>query len=122
MNIPGPVWDTARNAPVFFIDIPFEERLTHLVEEYGNYDRERLADAIQRISKRLGGLETKNALESLAQNNVRECFSVLLAYYDKRYGKGLLNRENLSSLLTKLNCTAVQAANANLLTPNPTLT
>lgn len=123
VNIPGPLWETMRLSPVFFLDIPFEERLTHIVEEYGTFDRERLSDAIGRISKRLGGLETKNALESLAAGNVRDCFSVLLKYYDKRYLKGLHNRENLSSLLTKIECTGVNPLeNANLLTPNPALT
>jgi tRNA 2-selenouridine synthase len=119
VNIPGPLWENMRTSPVVFLDIPFEERLHHIVAEYGVFDRQRLADAIHRISKRLGGLETKNALESLEAGNVEACFSVLLKYYDKRYGKGLLNRENVSSLLTKIDCTTVQAENANLLTPNP---
>lgn len=122
VNIPAPLWETMRVSPVVFLDIPFEERLRHIVEEYGVLDRQRLADAITRISKRLGGLETKIALESLEYGNVEACFSVLLKYYDKRYGKGLLNRENLSSLLTKIDCTTVQPQNANRLTPNPTLT
>ena len=122
VNIPGPLWETMRVSPVVFLDIPFEERLRHIVEEYGVLDRQRLADAITRISKRLGGLETKIALESLEGGNVEACFSVLLKYYDKRYGKGLLNRENLSSLLTKIDCITVQPQNADLLTPNPTLT
>lgn len=122
VNIPGPLWETMRVSPVVFLDIPFKERLRHIVAEYGVLDRQRLADAITRISKRLGGLETKIALESLEAGNVEACFSVLLKYYDKRYGKGLLNRENLSSLLTKIDCTTVQPQNADLLTPNPTLT
>lgn len=122
VNIPGPLWETMRISPVVFLDIPFEERLRHIVAEYGVLDRQRLADAITRISKRLGGLETKIALESLETGNVEASFSVLLKYYDKRYGKGLLNRENLSSLLTKIDCTTVQPQNADLLTPNPTLT
>jgi tRNA 2-selenouridine synthase len=122
VNIPGPLWENMRTSPVVFMDIPFEERLHHIVEEYGALDRQRLVDAINRISKRLGGLETKNALESLEAGNVEACFSVLLKYYDKRYGKGLLNRENLSSLLTKINCSTVRPQNADLLTPNPTFT
>ena len=122
VNIPGPLWETMRSSPVVFLDIPFEERLRHIVEEYGVLDRQRLAEAITRISKRLGGLETKIALESLEAGNVEGSFNVLLKYYDKRYGKGLLNRENLSSLLTKIDCITVQPQNADLLTPNPTLT
>jgi len=35
--------------------------------------------------KRLGGLETKNAIKYLSENNVADCFSILLHYYDKLY-------------------------------------
>jgi tRNA 2-selenouridine synthase len=115
VNIPAPFWQTIRRAPVYFIDIPFEERLGHITEEYGAFDREALAAAIQRISKRLGGLETKNALRYLQENNFKECFRILLAYYDKHYLKGLHNREALSALLTNFPCARVSVANADLL-------
>ena len=57
-----------------------------------------------RIQKRLGGLETKNAISYLLENNPRECFRILLKYYDKYYEKGLHSRENLTSLLKKIVC------------------
>ena len=69
-----------RTSHVYFLDIPFEERLNYLVATYGNFDKEKLAEAIERIQKRLGGLETKNAISFLSENNIRECFSILLKY------------------------------------------
>ena len=45
--------------PRFFLDIPFEERLAYITEEYGKLPAERLEAAILRIEKRLGGLEAK---------------------------------------------------------------
>ena len=62
INIPGTLWQTIRQSPLYFIDVPFKERLLHIVEEYGQLDKEQMAAAILRISKRLGGLETKNAI------------------------------------------------------------
>jgi tRNA 2-selenouridine synthase len=38
-----------------------------------------------RIQKRLGGLDTKNAVNFLLEGNIRACFDVLLKYYDKQY-------------------------------------
>ncbi len=102
--IPISFWEKMRTSPVYFVDIPFEERLNYLIETYGNFDKEELSDSILRIQKRLGGLETKNATNLLAENNNRECFRILLNYYDKLYTKGLHNRENLSSLLNKIDC------------------
>lgn len=102
VNIPQPLWLTMRRAPVYFLNIPFEQRLEHITEEYGTLDRERVSNAIGRLQKRLGGLEAKTALAHLREDNVRECFRILLKYYDKYYLKGLNNREQLNDLLTEI--------------------
>lgn len=72
-------------------------------------------EAVQRISKRLGPLETKAAIRFLEERNVAESFRILLQYYDKQYRKALHNRQNLSNLLHTLACETVCAGNAQLL-------
>jgi tRNA 2-selenouridine synthase len=104
LQIPMPLWYTMRKSPVYFLDIPFEQRLDYLTKEYGKFEKENLVNAVIRIQKRLGGLETKNAINYLLENNHKECFRILLTYYDKWYSKGLHNRENLSALLNKIPC------------------
>jgi len=96
-----------RKSPVYFLDIPFDERLEYITAEYGKFEKEKLVNAIIRIQKRLGGLETKMAINFLLENNHKECFRILLTYYDKWYAKGLNNRENLPALLNKIHCTGV---------------
>lgn len=116
IQIPMPFWNTMRASKVVFLDIPFEKRLEYLTEEYGKFEKEKLVNAIIRIQKRLGGLETKNAIGFLLENNHKEAFSILLTYYDKWYTKGLYNRDNITSLLNKIPCDSVNAkANANIL-------
>lgn len=112
VNIPAAFWQTMRTSPVCFLDIPFEERLKRITEEYSVCDKESLANAIGRIKKRLGPLQTKTALQLLAEGNIKECFGILLHYYDKHYTKGLTNRENLSALLTTVSCNTVTPQNA----------
>ncbi len=107
LQIPMPLWNTMRKSPVYFMDIPFEERLEYINGEYGKLKKKTLADATVRIQKRLGGLETKNALKFLEDNNTKECFRILLTYYDKWYHKGLYNREHIADLLNKIPCTGV---------------
>jgi tRNA 2-selenouridine synthase len=119
LNIPPLLWQTLRSSPIIFLDISFEERLNHILEEYGNYDEVQLAGGIERISSRLGGLETKHALRYLMEKNIHSCFRILLGYYDKHYLKGLHNREDLASLLTRIPCDKVESKNANLLSRNP---
>jgi tRNA 2-selenouridine synthase len=109
--IPHPIWRLMRQSPIYFLDIPFEERLDYLTEEYGRFGKENLVNAIIRIQKRLGGLETKTAVNYLLEDNVRECFRILLRYYDKGYGKSLQNRENLALLLNKIPCPSVDTTN-----------
>ena len=108
--IPNPFWEMMRESPVYFLDIPFKERLDFLVNTYGNFEKEKLEDAIGRIKKRLGGLEAKNAINFLSENNIRECFRILLHYYDKLYAKGLINRKNYESLLNIIPCQGVNSS------------
>ncbi len=115
LNIPKPLWETMRAAPVFFLDIDFEHRLENICREYGVLPVEKLAHATGRISKRLGPLETKNTLFFLENGNIKEAFRILLTYYDKHYKKGLYNRSELEKLLTILPCPSVSPANACLL-------
>jgi tRNA 2-selenouridine synthase len=104
INIPASFWNTMRKSPVYFFDIPFEERLQYIVQEYGIISKEKLVNSIIRIQKRLGGLDTKTAINHLLENNVRDCFSILLKYYDKHYLKALNKRENIQSLLHTIPC------------------
>ncbi|GAA4742134.1 tRNA 2-selenouridine(34) synthase MnmH [Flavisolibacter ginsenosidimutans] len=122
VNIPHALWQTMRQSPLYFVDVPFEERLKHIVEEYSQCDKEKLAAAIERIKKRLGGLEAKTAAQLLEEGKIEDCFAILLRYYDKQYSKGLHGRENLPSLLTKIECETVSVENTtNLLRPQQTV-
>jgi tRNA 2-selenouridine synthase len=116
VNIPNDIWKVMRSSPVYFLDIPFEERLNHINEEYGQLDKQKMIDAIIRIKERLGGLEAKNAINYLESNNTIESFRILLKYYDKWYLKGLHNREKINSLLHLIKCDSVTTENAKRLT------
>lgn len=118
VNVPHEFWNTMQQSPLFFIDVPFEERLKQIMHEYGDLDRERIANAIMRLKKRLGGLETKMVLEHLAGGDIGSCFRILLKYYDKSYRKALEKRKGAGNLMmTTLDCATVNALmNAELLT------
>jgi tRNA 2-selenouridine synthase len=122
LQIPMPFWENMRSSPIRFVDIPFEQRLDYLTIEYGRFEKEKLVNAVMRIQKRLGGLETKNAVNHLLENNHKECFRILLTYYDKWYLKGLHNREGVKTLLQTIACNEVDAVSiTNILTHEKTL-
>jgi len=110
VNIPFGFYQKMRQSPLFFLDIPFESRLSFIVQDYGKGDIEKLVNAIIRIQKRLGGLEAKNAIQFLMDGDIKSCFSILLRYYDKWYLKGMeVHRENLRDLLQKISMTDTDA-------------
>ncbi|NOT50901.1 MAG: tRNA 2-selenouridine(34) synthase MnmH [Chitinophagaceae bacterium] len=117
VNIPNELWKTMRQSPIYFLDIPFEERLKHITEEYGNLDKQRVIDAIGRIKEKLGGLDAKTAIQLLEEGNTIESFRILLKYYDKFYLKALHNREGLNSLLHSIDCKSVTPENTSQLVP-----
>lgn len=117
VNIPHELWKTMRQSPVWFIDIPFEERLKHIAQEYGSLDAEKMILAIERISQKLGNLNAKTAILLLKEGKISESFAILLKYYDKYYLKGLHNREALDTLLHTVSCKSVTPENANILAP-----
>ena len=115
VNIPHELWKTMRKSPVYFLDIPFAERLQHIVQEYGQLDQQMVIDAISRISQKLGHLNAKTAILLQKEGKIAESFEILLAYYDKHYFKSLHNREGINSLLHTIPCKSVTPENANQL-------
>ncbi len=91
--IPNSFWLQMRMAPTYLVAPSFEERLKNIVNEYGALPKEQLSTSIQNITKRLGGLETKNALQLLEENDIENCFSILLKYYDKQYANAMAKRQ-----------------------------
>ena len=115
VGIPKIFWQQMRSSPLFFLDIPFDERVNYIANTYGAFDKNELTECILRIQKRLGGLDTKNAILFLSENNFKGAFSILLKYYDKMYAESLNNRENIQSLLNKVTCKKVENTNAEKL-------
>ena len=65
--------------------VPQEERARHLVEQYAEYPEEELKDCVLKISKKLGGDRTLEALESIEKGDFYSTAMITLKYYDKAY-------------------------------------
>jgi len=89
--IPTALFHLIRNSTCYFLTIPFEERLNFILEGYGKFDKQSLMNATLRIQKRLGGLETKTAINHIIEGAFKEAFFILLNYYDKWYEKNAKN-------------------------------
>ncbi len=109
LQLPGALWKNMQSAASVFIEIPFDERLDYITNEYGTLPLPELEASILRIKKKLGGLETKNAIHCLHDGDLAGCFGILLRYYDKCYAKGLNARERSGLQIKKIKCSNVHA-------------
>jgi tRNA 2-selenouridine synthase len=110
VNIPTPVFKFMRTCRVYFLDIPFDERLNYIVKGYGKFKKEDLINATVRIQKRLGGLEAKTVVNALIENDLHGAFRVLLHYYDRFYTKSMSNmREHPEQIFKKISLERVDA-------------
>lgn len=102
-NVSEPLWleDESRNigtvfmpeefyrhiqtAPAVILKMSIEKRMPRLIEEYSRYPEDQLTGSVLRISKRLGGDNTKDALDAIKSGDFSRAIRITLGYYDKTY-------------------------------------
>lgn len=90
--IPGTLYENMQQAPVVVLDVSFENRLQHLLKEYGQHPKEELRNSILRIERRMGPEQCKIALQALDNHDMKQVCALALHYYDKAYAHGLQKR------------------------------
>jgi tRNA 2-selenouridine synthase len=94
IKLPQPLWQQMQQAPTLFIEVPLALRVERLVEEYGRQEPAKLAEAILKLQKRLGGFHTTQALTALDRGDLERCCTILLNYYyDKTYRHCLAQKD-----------------------------
>ncbi|MBK8554972.1 MAG: hypothetical protein IPL65_03990 [Lewinellaceae bacterium] len=78
-------------AALYNIAIPHQLRLDNLVHDYTHFGTELLVESFQKIDRKLGGLQLKNAVSALQNGDFRTAADIALGYYDKSYQYGLDN-------------------------------
>ncbi len=94
LAIPKPFWNQMQNTRLItYLEIPLQSRAKYLAATYGQYEKEGLIESVKRITKRLGGLKAKEAVEFIEKGNYYEAAIILLSYYDKSYKSACSHRE-----------------------------
>ncbi len=75
--------------PAIILLMDVKSRLPRLIEEYSGYSAEELAASVMKISKRLGGDRTSEAVEAIQGGDFERAIAITLQYYDKAYLYGL---------------------------------
>lgn len=86
IKLPDAFFNEIRKGKTYFIEVPLEDRIRRLVNDYARSGDDLLAEAIHRIERKLGGLQAKFALEALDDKKYETVAAILLQhYYDKLY-------------------------------------
>ena len=81
-------WNQMRSAPLIHIEVPFEQRVKHLVEGYTQTSQADLVQSFEKITKKLGFNHAKTAIESVQKGEYAAAAAIGLVYYDKAYNFG----------------------------------
>ena len=92
--MPDGFYSNMQESPVVVILMDLELRLPRLIEEYSKYPAETLKDSVMKISKRLGGNNTKDAINAIDSGDFAKAIEIALFYYDKAYRFGLTKKQS----------------------------
>jgi tRNA 2-selenouridine synthase len=94
VTVPDPLFQKVCASPMMMVEIPKEARIQRLVKEYSGFDNELLKQSVMKISEKLGGTRTRQAIEALDRNEFEFVAETVLAYYDKSYQHSVSARIN----------------------------
>jgi len=92
--IPDEFYLNMQDTPVIVLEMDLKTRLPRLMAEYSAYSPESLKESIMKISKRLGGDNTQQALKAVEEGKIDEAIEISLIYYDKAYQYGLKKKNS----------------------------
>ncbi len=90
--MPDGFFEQMQSAPVIALMMSIETRMPRLLKEYTLFPADQIEASVMKISKRLGGDRTREALEALRSGDYRTAIRITLEYYDRSYNYGLSRR------------------------------
>lgn len=97
--MPDPFYANMQNSNTILLEMDIQTRLPRLMEEYSVFPPEVLKNSVMKISKRLGGDNTRDAVEAIDGGDIAKAIEITLLYYDKAYRFGL-KKKNAEKIIT----------------------
>ena len=83
--MPDSFYNMMQSAPVIALMMSIETRMPRLLREYASFPPEQIIASVMKISKRLGGDRTREAVEAIRNGDFATAIRITLEYYDKSY-------------------------------------
>jgi tRNA 2-selenouridine synthase len=92
--MPDTFYLNMQETPSIVLVMDVKTRLPRLMEEYTTYPPESLNASVLKISKRLGGNKTRDAINAVETGDFAKAIEIVLHYYDKAYLFGLKKKNS----------------------------
>jgi tRNA 2-selenouridine synthase len=92
--MPDTFYLNMQEMPDIVLEMDVKTRLPRLMEEYSTYPQESLKATVLKISKRLGGDKTRDAINAVETGDFAKAIEIVLYYYDKAYLFGLRKKNS----------------------------
>jgi tRNA 2-selenouridine synthase len=94
VSIPNPLFEQMQSSIMTKVETGKEQRIRRIVSEYSTIENQDLETAVLKISEKLGGANTKKALNALESGDLQMVADLALSYYDKAYAHSVMKRQN----------------------------
>jgi tRNA 2-selenouridine synthase len=111
-----------QNNPAIILLMDIKTRIPRLLDEYSCFSREELQQSVERISKRLGGDRTKEAINAINRNDFSSAIEITLIYYDKTYLYGLKRKMSTRVFYINTDTDNIEINASKILDLVPTIT
>jgi tRNA 2-selenouridine synthase len=98
-----------QDTPAIVLVMDIKTRLPRLMEEYSAFPKESLKASVMKISRRLGGEMTSDAIEAIEKGEFAKAIEIVLRYYDKAYLFGLKNKKSSNIIYVKTDTDDIDA-------------
>jgi tRNA 2-selenouridine synthase len=85
VKIPDPLFEMMRKARVVEMNVEKSIREKRILNEYGSFGKDMLAEKTKKLEKRMGRQHVQAALKELYDDNIEQWLAYLLDYYDRTY-------------------------------------
>lgn len=103
ITLPDPLFEQISTGILIQVLTPLPLRIERLVSEYSCFSRAKLGEALNRLHQRIGGTNTRDALQALKERKYDTVAAIVLSYYDKAYQFAIDRRKNQSIYRIELN-------------------
>ena len=107
--MPDPFYLNMQDSISIVLVMDVKSRLPRLMEEYSSYPPESLKASIVKISRRLGGDKTSDAIDAVEKGDFAKAVEIVLYYYDKAYLFGLKKKDGKNIIYVNVDSDDVEA-------------